>query len=99
MLEFVYSLPRYVWAVYTRWTRLGSWSIGGGRNSSRSTTENIAVLAPIPRARVSVTAMVNAGLLRRPRTAYRRSWTRGSQRKVMHDRTRQQAFWLRAPTE
>src|SRR5687767_15648608 len=39
---------------------------------------NIAAFAPIPRPRVATTAMVKPGFVRRPRTAYLRSWRRVS---------------------
>ena len=55
---------------YTRWTVAGSIMRGGGRNSSRSTSENIAAFAPIPSASVSVTPMVKIGLRRRSRSVY-----------------------------
>src|SRR5262245_46555176 len=42
----------------------------GGRKSRRSTTPNIAALAPMPRPSVSTTAAVNPGVFRSPRTAY-----------------------------
>ena len=40
-----------------------------GRNSTASTTVNIALLAPMPSASVSTTASVNPGLLRSERAA------------------------------
>ena len=47
----------------------GVTSIGGGRNSSRSTIEKIAALAPMPSASVTTTAAVKEGFARSPRTA------------------------------
>src|ERR1051325_3226899 len=43
------------------------------RKSSRSTTLNTAVVAPIPSAIVTIAVSVNTGLLRKPRAARRRS--------------------------
>ena len=50
-------------------TVAGSCIIGGGRNSSRSTIPNIAAFAPMPRARVTMTAEAKPGFDRRPRSA------------------------------
>jgi len=63
------SLPPYVVAKYTRCVALGSCSSGGGRNSIRSTTENIETFAPMPRASVSTTPSVKPGLFASVRTA------------------------------
>ena len=46
---------------------------GSGRNSTTSTSVKMAVLAPIPKARVTSTTRVNTGFLANDRTAYRTS--------------------------
>src|SRR5919202_6271658 len=43
---------------------------GGGRKRRRSTSENIAALAPMPSASVTITPTVKPGCRRRPRSAY-----------------------------
>ena len=48
--------------------------IGSMRRSTAFTTVKIAVLAPMPRARVSTATEVKAGLFSSSRSAYRRSW-------------------------
>ena len=47
---------------------------GNGRRMEASTTLKIAVLAPMPSAKVRIATAVNAGLLRSMRKAWRRSW-------------------------
>src|SRR5690348_2280718 len=54
-------------------SRLGARN-GSGRRRTASTTEKIAVFAPIPSARVSTATAANTGDLRRERKAYRTSW-------------------------
>jgi hypothetical protein len=51
-----------------RTSRSGS-AYGSGRMSTPRATVNIAVLAPMPMARVATAASVNAGLRRRTRSA------------------------------
>src|ERR1700745_200552 len=48
-------------------------SKGSGRRMTALTTEKIAVLAPIPRARTTMAAAENAGLRRRMRKENRKS--------------------------
>src|SRR5205823_10045122 len=47
---------------------------GSGRNSTTLTTLKMAVLAPIPSARVSTATAVKAGCMASIRKAYRKSW-------------------------
>ena len=58
----------YLALAQERFTDAGSVMRAGGRNNSRSMSENIAALAPIPSASVSVTPRVNVGLRRRSRS-------------------------------
>jgi hypothetical protein len=50
---------------------------GSGRKIAASTTENIAVFAPIPSASTSTAAIVNPGERRSRRRAYRKSCMAG----------------------
>src|SRR4030095_10576098 len=61
-----------------RWIADGSFKYGYGRNINRSTTPNIAALAPIPNASATITAAANPGDFLRPRNAYLRSWPKAS---------------------
>src|ERR1017187_2547923 len=56
-----------------RRTRRSGSRNGSGRRITLSTTEKIAVLAPIPRASAATATAVNPGLRRMERTAYRTS--------------------------
>jgi hypothetical protein len=47
---------------------------GRGRSSTPLTTLNMAVLAPMPKAKVTTTTVVNAGFFAKERTLARRSW-------------------------
>jgi hypothetical protein len=51
---------------------------GTGFNNTASTTEKIAVFAPIPSARVRTATVVKPGDFRKLRRPYRRSWSRAS---------------------
>jgi hypothetical protein len=51
---------------------------GSGRSSVASTTLKIAVLAPMARAKVAITVMVNARCFHRLRVAKRKSLRRDS---------------------
>jgi hypothetical protein len=49
---------------------------GSSRSITRSTRAKIAALAPMPSASVAIAAVAKAGLRKRPRRAYRKSWRR-----------------------
>ena len=51
---------------------------GTGFNNTASTTEKIAVFAPIPNARVRTATVVKPGDCRKLRKAYRTSWSKAS---------------------
>jgi hypothetical protein len=53
-------------------------SYGSGLRSTEFTMLNMALLAPMPNARVAMTRPANAGLAIIPRSAYFRSWSIGS---------------------
>src|SRR5580698_893991 len=57
-------------------TRLSGSLKGSGRRRTPSTREKIAVVAPMPRARVKTMATVNPGFLRKRRKVRRRSFAR-----------------------
>ena len=69
----VLSKPTQLLQTMTR--RSGS-AYGRGDSSTARMTEKIAVVAPIPRARVRIAAAVKPGARRIPRNAYRMSWMR-----------------------
>src|SRR5436309_3173519 len=56
-----------------RATRRDACANGSGFSTTPYTMEKIAVLAPMPTARIAMTARVNAGALISDRAAYRRS--------------------------
>ena len=65
--EVAYSSPSP--PVVNRSTRVSGADTGNGRNSSESTSENIAVLTPTPRPSDSTATAKNAGLRRMDRHA------------------------------
>src|ERR1700677_3063385 len=62
------------------WTSRSGSGYGNGSSNTLSTTEKIAAVEPIPRARVTDAAMVKPGLRRSVRVANRKSSTRRDMR-------------------